>query len=146
MGIGIGSNITGRITRIERERVCVSLPTGQTGIIRRSGAPDKAIEFQIGHEIDVRIVGQDRAGTFALTIRSTQVSPINPDRFEKSATKLNNILNHHHVGNDCIHKTTNGQLLLEQRLGEWIEKVDTGLGSVRKHRSKRLSQGFYGNK
>lgn len=137
MTLEIGSTVSGRVIRIAAEGVFVSLPEGNTGFIPASQPGDRSLS--VGKTIVARIVTQVE-GRFELAIVSERIEATTVDPFEKEFHRLNHVLNSHAPQAATIRRER--EPLWEERLETWIKDVETGLVRLRKHRGRRLNQGF----
>ena len=138
MTLEIGSTVSGKVIRIAAEGVFVSLPEGNTGFIPASQGGDRSL-LSVGKTVVARIVTQEE-GHFELAIVSERMEARSADPFEKEFHRLNHVLNAH----TPQAATFRGERepLWEERLEAWIKDAETGLVRLRKHREKRLNQGF----
>lgn len=132
--------LDGEIVGLEDERVRVRLETGVIGFLAGIAQVEIQSTFKLGQQGTFRVERLDEKGETLLSLVSTQASEV-PRSFEHEVNRLQNALNHHHVApitRDEVIPTMD-----EQRIQQWLNRVESSLGKLRKNRAKRLAEEFY---
>ena len=132
--------LDGEIVGLEDERVRVRLETGVIGFLAGIAQVEIQSTFKLGQQGTFRVERLDEKGETLLSLVSTQASEV-PRSFEHEVNRLQNALNNHHatpITHDEVIPTMD-----EQRIQQWLNRVESSLGKLRKNRAKRLAEEFY---
>lgn len=132
--------LDGEIVGLEDERVRVRLETGVIGFLTGIAKAEIQSTFKLGQLGRFQIERCDEKGETLLSLISTQASKA-PQSFEHDVDQLQNALNHHHatpITRDEVISTMD-----EQRIQQWLNRVESSIEKLRKNRAKRLDEEFY---
>jgi len=132
--------LDGEIVGLEDERVRVRLETGVIGFLTGIAREEIQSTFKLGQHGSFRIERRDKKGETLLSLVSTQASEA-PRSFEHDVDRLQDALNDHHatpIRRDEVIPTMD-----EQRIQQWLNRVESSLEKLRKNRAKRLDEEFY---
>ncbi|MEE8592933.1 MAG: hypothetical protein V3T03_02275 [Candidatus Bipolaricaulota bacterium] len=132
--------LDGEIVGLEDERVRVRLETGVIGFLTGIAGEEIQSTFKLGQYGSFRIERRDKKGEALLSLVSTQASEA-PQSFEHDVDRLQDALNNHHatpIRRDEVIPTMD-----EQRIQQWLNRVESSLEKLRKNRAKRLDEEFY---
>ncbi len=132
--------LDGEIVGLEDERVCVRLETGVIGFLAEAANAEIQSSFQLGQHGQFQILRCDENGETLLSVVSIRNSEA-PPSFEHDVNQLQNALAHHHTGPITHDEAI--PTLDEQRIQQWLNRVEKDLTKLRKHRTKRLDEEFY---
>jgi hypothetical protein len=132
--------LDGEIVGLEGERIRVRLETGAIGFFKGSGEGTSTSSYQLGQQGRFQIVRCEENEETLLSLvalHSTEASPA----FEHDVDQLQNALAHHRsppITRDEVIPT-----LDEQRIQQWLNRVEQNLTNLRRNRAKRLDEEFY---
>ena len=132
--------LDGEIVGLGDERVRVRLETGVIGFLTGIAKAEIQSTFKLGQHGTFRVERCDEKGETLLSLVSTQASE-DPRSFEHDVDRLQNALNHHYttpIKRDEVIPTMD-----EQRIQQWLNRVENSLEKLRKNRAKRLAEEFY---
>ena len=132
--------VGGEIVELEDERVRVRLETGVIGFLTGIAGAEIQSTFELGQHGTFQIEPHDEKGETLLSLVSIQPSEA-PKSFERDVDQLQNALNHHHaipITHDAVIPTMD-----EQRIQQWLNRVESNLSQLRRNRAKRLDEEFY---
>jgi len=132
--------LDGEIAGLEDDRVRIRLETGMIGFLTGIGTAEIQSTFQLGQHGTFLIERRDEKGETLLSLVSIQASEA-PQSFEHEVDQLQNALNHHHatpIVHDEVIPTMD-----EQRIQQWLNRVEKSLEKLRRNRAKRLDEEFY---
>ena len=132
--------LDGEIIGLESERVRVRLGTGVIGYLAETANAEIQSSFQLGQHGTFQILQCDENGETLLSLMSIQDSEASPS-FEHDVDQLQNALNHHPatpITHDEVIPTID-----EQRIQQWLNRVEKNLEKLRRNRAKRLDEEFY---
>ena len=133
-------SLDGEIVGLEGERIRVRLETGTIGFFKGSDDGTLTSSFQLGQQGQFQIVQCEENKETLLrlvSLHNTEPSPA----FEHDVDQLQNALAHHHappIVHDEVIPT-----LDEQRIQQWLNRVEKTLTELRRNRAKRLDEEFY---
>jgi len=133
--------LDGEIVGLENERVRVRLQTGVIGFLAGIAKAEIQSTFKLGQHGTFRIEQCDRNGETLLSLVSTQASE-DPRSFEHEVDQLQSALNNHHHATSIAHDEVI-PTMDEQRIQQWLNRLETSLEILRKNRAKRLAEEFY---
>lgn len=130
----------GEVVGLEGTRVRVRLETGIIGFVM--GKPDEqsGLPLQLGQKGRFTVFESNADGETLLRVLSLQESS-KPRSFEHDVDQLNNALAQHPAASIEHHEVV--PTLDEQRIQQWLNRVDGSLDRLRKNRAKRLDEEFY---
>ena len=132
--------LDGEIIGLESERVRVRLGTGVIGYLAEIANAEIQSSLQLGQHGTFQILRCDENGETLLSLMSIQDSEASPS-FEHDVDQLQNALNHHPatpITHDEVIPTID-----EQRIQQWLNRVEENLEKLRRNRAKRLDEEFY---
>jgi len=132
--------LDGEIIGLESDRVRVRLGTGVIGYLAETANAEIQSSFQLGQHGTFQILRCDENGETLLSLMSIQDSEASPS-FEHDVDQLQNALNHHPatpITHDEVIPTID-----EQRIQQWLNRVEKNLEKLRRNRAKRLDEEFY---
>ena len=132
--------LDGQVVGLEDERVRVRLETGVIGFLTGSAGEGIQSTLKLGQRGTFRIERCDEKGETLLSLVSAQTSEI-PRSFEHDVDRLQDALNHSHavpITRDEVIPTMD-----EQRIQQWLNRVEKSLENLRRNRAKRLDEEFY---
>jgi len=127
-----GGPIPGEVIRSDGERTTVRLDTGEVG--RLESLPEEGLE--VGYRGLFKIERRDREGGVFLSLSQPADLPSSPS-FDREFTRLRNALANHRPS--VIPQRVLKNPLGEEKMEEWIERVDRAIARLRKHRTERLN-------
>jgi hypothetical protein len=132
--------LDGEIVALENGRVRIRLESGIIGILEDIvNANDESL-IQLGQHGKFQILRCDDNGETILCLVSRQDPEVSPS-FEHDVDELQNALTHHHAPS-ATHEDT-FTALDEQRIQQWLNRVEKNLSDLRRNRAKRLDEEFY---
>ncbi len=132
--------LDGEIVGLEDARVRVRLETGAIGFL--TGITNEKIQssFLAGQHGRFQILRCDESGETLLSLVSIQ--PLEaPLPAEHDVDQLQNAITHHQTA--PITRDEVVPTLDEQRIQQWLNRVEKNLTKLRRNRSKRLDEEFY---
>jgi len=132
--------LVGEVAGLEGARVRVRLETGIIGFMTRTLDEESGSSLQLGQKGRFAIIESDADGETLLSLLSLQESN-EPLSFEHDVDRLQSALTQHHaipIEHDEVVPT-----LDEQRIQQWLNRVDKNLDKLRRSRAKRLDEEFY---
>ncbi|MBN1858350.1 S1 RNA-binding domain-containing protein [Candidatus Bipolaricaulota bacterium] len=144
MVLEIGRVVTGEITEQDASNLRVRLPNGQIAVVAESDPSSDLCDLQVGYRVRVRVLAYDAEQQARVLLLSAH-QPQDDDLFDQRFTELNRALTSHapcaqpQHDRDCAPR----EPFIEERLKQWMQKADSDLSRLRKHRSKRLSKELY---
>ena len=133
-------SLDGEIVGLEGNRVCVRLETGVIGHFENSDLSAGASPIQPGQQGRFQIVQCSEDGKTLLNLISIDKAEASP-AFDHDVDKLQNALSHHHTLS--IKQDTIIPALDEQRIQQWLNRVEKNLTKLRRNRAKRFDEEFY---
>ena len=133
-------SMDGEIVGLEDERVRVRLGTGAIGFLTGIASAEIQSSFQLGQHGRFQILQCAKNGETLLSLISIQSSEA-PPAFEQDVSRLQNALKHHNTA-----PLTRDEVipsLDEQRIQQWLNRVEKTLTKLRRNRAKRLDEEFY---
>lgn len=137
--ISPSKSLDGEIVGLEGERIRVRLETGVIGFFESSSEAD-APSFQPGQQGQFQFIRCAENGETILSLVAVRHSETSP-AFEHEVDQLQNALSHHH--SPTIHHDEVIPTLDEQRIKQWLHRVEKNLTQLRRNRAKRLDEEFY---
>jgi len=122
--------IPGEVIRSEDGGITVRLDTGEIGRLGSSAG------IEVGYRGLFRIEERDEDGGISLSLAEPGENSPSP-AFDREFTRLRNALANHRPS--VIPQRILKNPLGEEKLEEWIERVDRAIARLRKHRSRRLN-------
>jgi len=133
-------SLDGEIVGLEGERIRVRLETGIIGFFENPDPGASESSFQPGQQGTFQIVRCAENGETLLNLVSIHTTEASP-AFEHDVDELQTALSHHHtptIQHDEVIPT-----LDEQRIQQWLNRVEKNLTKLRRNRAKRLDEEFY---
>ncbi len=135
MAFDIGDLVKGKVVAIKDFGVLVEVDEGKKGLIHISKISDSYVKdvksiFQIGQEIEAKIIGFTKDGKFDLSTRKSDL---------KSEKKGD-----HDQGQGSSHNYE--KRLFEKKLSRFMKESDRKLSDLRKSMNKRLKTSKYKKK
>jgi predicted RNA-binding protein with RPS1 domain len=132
--------IDGEIVGLEDARVRVRLETGAIGFI--ADAVDDGIlsSFQLGDQYSFRVLQTGEDGEIELSLATSQDGETSP-AFEHDVSQLQSALTQHPSTPAAPIEAIPS--VDEQRIQQWLRRVDKALERLRRNRAKRLDEEFY---
>lgn len=140
----VGELVVGKVAELRPHGALISLPQGEVGFLPAAEVADpmpRRLEdhLRVGQELVLKVVGFDRQGRPSLSL--TRVTPRDREAVE------------YHLEVVRMQSQLAGRSLpppapapseerLEWQLERWLKRAQEGLVRLRRHRGKRLSQGF----
>jgi hypothetical protein len=131
-------SLGGEIVGIEGERIRVRLETGTVGFLAE--AVTSGTSLRTGQQGTFRVLRCNESGEMLLGFVSIEDDQA-PRSFEHAVNQLQDALNHHHA--TPIARDEAVSTMDEQRIQDWLNRVDKSLEKLRRNRSKRLNEEFY---
>ncbi len=129
----------GEIVGIEGERVRVRLDTGAIGFLAEAVTGEGSLHA--GQQGMFRVLQCNESGEMMLGFVSIEENAETPRSFDHEVTQLQDALNHHHAAPIAREEVVS--TMDEQRIQNWLDRVDKSLEKLRRNRSKRLNEEFY---
>jgi len=134
--------LAGEIAGLESERVRVRLETGVIGFLAGIAHEEIQPSFHLGQHGRFQILRRAENGETLLDLVSIEeVDSEAPPSFEHDVDRLQNALNHHQsvpITHDEVIPTID-----EQRIKQWLHRVEKSLEKLKRNRAKRLDEEFY---
>lgn len=133
--------LDGEIVALEDDCVRVRLKSGVIGILEGVDNAQTESSLRIGQHRKFQILRCDENGETLLSLASGQDPDVSP-AFDRDVDELQTALTHHHT--TLVARDDNGfPTLDEQRIQQWLNRVEKNLTKLRKNRAKRLDEEFY---
>jgi hypothetical protein len=132
--------LDGEIVGLEDKRVRVRLETGEIGFLMGIENAEIQSSFQVGQHGRFQILQCNESRESILSLISIQDSEVHP-AFEHDVDQLQNALTYHHT-TPITHDEVI-PVLDEQRIQQWLNRVEKNLTKLRRNRAKRLDEEFY---
>jgi alanyl-tRNA synthetase len=132
--------LTGEVIGLEETRVRVRLASGTVGFVLNSESSGDPSLLGVGQLGVFRILRCNEEGETVLRLVSVEDAEA-PRSFEHDVHRLQSAINHHHatpISHEEVIPTMD-----EQRIQQWLKRVETRLEQLRRNRSKRLDEEFY---
>jgi hypothetical protein len=133
--------LDGEIVALEDDCVRIRLESGAIGILAVDVGAQTNPPFSIGQHRQFNVLRRDANDVAILSLVAGQDSDASP-AFEHDVDELQSALTNHRtplaVRNDEGFPT-----LDEQRIQQWLNRVDKNLTKLRRNRAKRLDEEFY---
>ena len=146
MTLEIGATVSGEVVVVRPEGVVVSLPEGQIGIVAAcEPLPAETLKdrFRSRERITVKIVERREDGRFNLSVLPPR-EVRSEDRFDRDFHRLNHVLSRRPT--KLAVEQERRDPVSEESIKEWIGQTDQAIGRLRRHRAKRLSETFDGDR
>ncbi len=127
-----GGAIPGEVVSVESGRIEVRLDTGQVGVLSEADG----LALEVGYRGVFRIERRSGEGEILLSLSQPATNTPSP-AFDREFTRLRDALANHRPS--PIKESTVKSPLGEERMEDWIERVDRAVSRLRKHRAKRLN-------
>ena len=132
--------VGGEIVEIKGDRIRVRLDSGLLGFVAPSEGT-KPAELRVGLRATFHVVMADVDGSPTLAFAVSQETPTAKEPFDREVVRLHNALATHHPTNSI--RPAPRVHLGEEQIPQWIRRVESRLGRLRKNRAKRLDEEFY---
>ena len=132
--------LDGEIVALEDDRVRVRLESGAMGVLADIANTENKSSLQVGKHGKFQILRCDENGETLLSLVSIQVPDGSP-AFEHDVDELQNALTHHHT--PPVTHDEGFPAIDEQRIQNWLNRVEKNLTKLRRNRAKRLDEEFY---
>ncbi len=132
--------LDGEIVALEDNRVRIRLASGAMGVLADIANTEDKSSLQLGRHGTFRILRCDENGETFLSLVSIQ-APDGSPAFEHDVDELQNALTHHHT--PSVTRDEIFPALDEQRIQNWLNRVEKNLTELRRNRAKRLDEEFY---
>ncbi len=132
--------LDGEIVGLEGECVRVRLETGAIGFLKGLDKATMESSFQLGQQgrfLIVRCEENEETLLSLVAIHSTEASPA----FEHDVDQIQSAVANHHT--PSITRNEVIPTLDEQRIQQWLNRVEKNLTQLRRNRAKRLDEEFY---
>jgi len=133
-------SLDGEIVALEGDRVRVRLESGAMGVLVGIANSESRSSLQLGRHGKFQILRCDEKGETLLSLISIQ-APDGSPAFEHDVDELQNALTHHHT--PPVTRNEVFPALDEQRIQNWLNRVEKNLTKLRRNRAKRLDEEFY---
>jgi hypothetical protein len=132
--------VTGEVIDIESDRIRVRLDSGAICLVAPSEGtrPD---DLRVGLSTTFRVAATDADGSPMLAFTANQERPASEEPFDREVVRLHNALANHRPANSV--RPVERVHLGEEQIQQWIGRVESRLGRLRKNRAKRLDEEFY---
>jgi predicted RNA-binding protein with RPS1 domain len=130
----------GEIVALEDGRVRVRLETGTVGLLADTAGAKHKSSLKLGQHGRFQILRCDENGETHLSLVSFQDTDASPT-VEPDVDELQNAIIHHHTA--PAQHDREFPALDEQRIQNWLNRVEKTLIKLRRNRAKRLDEEFY---
>ncbi len=132
--------LDGEIVALESGRVRIRLESGIVGFLEDMASAGDPASLQIGQHGTFQILRCDENGENVLCLVSVS-EPVTPPSFKHDVDELRNALQQHHTPSAAQQREF--PMLDEQRIQQWLNRVEKTLSDLRRNRAKRLDEKFY---
>jgi hypothetical protein len=133
--------LSGEVVHIDGTRIRVRLASGIIGFIDASSDSRIPSGLTVGRTGRFTLHHRGEDGEIELRLVSLEETEISHS-FESDVHRLQTALNHHHP-TAVPHEEAVVPAVDEQRIQQWLQRVEQRLDQLRKNRSKRLDEEFY---
>jgi len=131
----------GEIVSIEGTRIRVRLASGTIGFVEASATSQVPSGLAVGQTGKFSVEHPVEDGETTLCLISLEETEA-PHSFESDVHRLQTALNHHHAAPLSSHEAI-VPTMDEQRIQQWLQRVEQRLEQLRRNRTKRLDEEFY---
>jgi len=132
--------LDGEIIALEEDCVRVRLESGVVGTLARDENSQTQSPFTVGQHHKFNVLQCDESGKAVLCLvagQDTDVSQVDKDDNHQQQKALT------HRTSLAAHEDEGFPTLDEQRIQQWLNRVEKNLTKLRRNRSKRLDEEFY---
>ncbi len=137
----VGDIIGGVVVEVGESGATISLPDGSCGFLHTSemdqGADADAPALAVGREVLVKVVGLDRDGRPALSLRRLSPEDRQMAQFHDEVVQMRSALAERSL---AVAQEQRTEDRLEWRLRRWLDQAQDTLACVEKRRAKRLTE------
>jgi len=126
--------ISGECIALEAGLAKVRLSTGEIGLV---GSPTESGRLSPGKQGTFRIERRDDAQQALLSLIGGE-DPVTMPAFDREVNQLHNALANHHPTSSYMQPKRD--LVGEERIQQWVNRVERRLSALRKNRARRLDE------
>jgi len=126
--------LAGDVISVENDRATVRLSTGETGVVDPAGG------LAVGQRATFQIKRREEGKPPILGLVRREASSALPS-FDQEVNRLHDALANHHPANS--YQQPQHDILGEDRIQPWVNRVEQRLATLRRNRAKRLDEEFY---
>lgn len=141
----VGDIVSGLVVEICESGATISLPGGGSGFLHVSemeqGSDGSVSPLNAGQEVLVKVVGLDRTGRPALSLRRLSPEDRQMARFHDEVVQMRSVLAERSL---AVAEERSSEDRIEWRLRRWIDQARGTLAHLEKRRAKRLTERIQG--